>query len=34
MVDPQRSGTAEHGVHQFHRLVMDALETSRRVDRR
>ena len=25
MVDPARSGTAEHGVHQFHRLVMRAL---------
>lgn len=29
MVDPQRSGTAEHGVHHFHRLVIKALETSR-----
>ena len=29
MVDPQRSGTAEHGVHHFHRPVMEALETSR-----
>ena len=25
MVDPARSGTAEHGVHQFHRLVTRAL---------
>lgn len=25
MVDPGRSGTAEHGVHQFHRLVVRAL---------
>ena len=25
MVDPARSGTAEHGVHQFHLLVIDAL---------
>ena len=25
MVDPGNSGTAEHGVHQFHRLVMQAL---------
>ena len=25
MVDPAHSGTAEHGVHQFHRLVMQAL---------
>ena len=25
MVDSERSGTAEHGVHQFHRLVMEAL---------
>ena len=33
MVDPQRSGTAEHGVHQFHRLVKEALETSREVKR-
>ena len=29
MVDPQRSGTAEHGARHFHRLVMEALETSR-----
>ena len=33
MVDPQRSGTAEHGVHCFHRLVMEALEGSREVGR-
>ena len=26
MVDPARSGTAEHGVHQFHRLVTQALD--------
>ncbi|MDE0458250.1 MAG: aromatic ring-hydroxylating dioxygenase subunit alpha, partial [Chromatiales bacterium] len=26
MVDPARSGTAEHGVHQFHRLVTRALD--------
>ena len=26
MVDPDHSGTAEHGVHRFHRLVMQALE--------
>ena len=26
MVDPVRSGTAEHGVHQFHRLVTQALD--------
>ena len=26
MVDPGRSGTAEHGVHQFHRLVTRALD--------
>ena len=26
MVDPGRSGTAEHGVHRFHRLVMEALD--------
>ena len=25
MVDPARSGTAEHGLHQFHRLVTRAL---------
>jgi phenylpropionate dioxygenase-like ring-hydroxylating dioxygenase large terminal subunit len=25
MVDEARSGTAEHGVHQFHRLVLEAL---------
>ena len=25
MSDPGRSGTAEHGVHRFHRLVVDAL---------
>ena len=25
MTDPERSGTAEHGVHRFHRLVVDAL---------
>ena len=25
MVDAARSGTAEHGVHQFHRLVLEAL---------
>ena len=25
MVDPAHSGTAEHGVHRFHRLVMRAL---------
>ena len=25
MVDPKRSGTAEQGVYQFHKLVMDAL---------
>lgn len=25
MVDPNHSGTAEHGLHQFHRLVMEAL---------
>ncbi len=25
MVDPARSGTAEHGVHQFHRLVLESL---------
>ena len=32
MVDPQRSGMAEHGVHCFHRLVMEALEGSREVE--
>ncbi len=26
MVDAAKSGVAEHGVHQFHRLVMDALQ--------
>lgn len=26
MVDPERSGTGEHGVHRFHRLVMEALD--------
>ena len=26
MVDGAKSGVAEHGVHQFHRLVMDALQ--------
>jgi choline monooxygenase len=26
VVDPERSGIAEHGVHQFHRLVLEALE--------
>ena len=26
MVDPARSGTAEHGLHQFHRLVTRALD--------
>ena len=25
MVDPGHSGTAEHGVHRFHRLVVNAL---------
>ena len=25
MVDPARSGTAEHGVHRLHRLVTQAL---------
>ena len=25
MVDPERSGTAEHGVHRFHPLVMESL---------
>ena len=26
MVDPARPGTAEHGVHQFHRLLTQALD--------
>lgn len=25
MVDPERSGTAEHGVHRFHCLVVESL---------
>ena len=29
MVDPARSGTAEHGLHQFHRLVTRALNDNR-----
>lgn len=28
MVDPARSGTAEHGVYQFHKLVIEALSDS------
>ena len=28
IVDPEKSGTAEHAVHHFHRLVLDALESA------
>jgi choline monooxygenase len=29
IVDPELSGIAEHAVHQFHRLVLDALESDK-----